>query len=339
MAGGSKLAVYAALTANSVVTVAKLAGFAVTGSGSMLSEGVHSLADVGNQALLALGMARANKPPDPTHPQGYGREAFVWSLISAVGMFFLGSGVSITHGVQALWEPHGHGHGASEGFELNLAILVFALVVEGAALAFAVRGIASEAKNHGQSLSEYLRTTDDPFGVAVILEDGAAVLGVLLALAAIGLTHITGAPYWDPLGSIAIGILLGGVAFFLIAKNRALLIGRAIREADQEALEALLAEDPAIDQVVLQRAVVVGTSSYRISAEIEFDADYLAERWLGEHDIDQLHAQLDTPEKLRSFLVGYGENVIERVGDEVDRLEARIREVLPKAESIALEPD
>jgi zinc transporter 9 len=339
MAGGSKVAVYTAITANAVVTVAKFAGFAMTGSGSMLSEGVHSLADVGNQGLLALGMARASKKADAAHPQGYAREAFVWSLVSAVGMFFLGCGVSVTHGIQSLLGPHGHGDGHASGTELNLAILVFALVVEGAALAVALRGQSAEARKHDQGLFDYLRTTDDPFGVAVILEDGAAVLGVSIALVAVGLTHLTGSPYWDPIGSIAIGILLGGVAFFLIAKNRALLIGRAIREADQQAFEALLESDSAIEQVVLQRAVVVGTSSYRISAEIQFDGDYLAEQWLQEHDLEALHAELDSPDKLHAFLVTYGESVIERVGDEVDRLEDRIREVLPKADNIALEPD
>ncbi|MFT4627469.1 MAG: zinc transporter 9 [Myxococcota bacterium] len=336
MAGGSKLAVYTAITANAVVTVAKFAGFAVTGSGSMLSEGVHSLADVGNQALLALGMRRAQVPADADHPLGYGREAFVWSLISAVGMFFMGCGVSITHGVQSLLSPHAH---AQEGAELNIAILVFALVVEGAALLVATRGLHVEARSQGQSLLTYLRTTDDPFGVAVILEDSAAVLGVLIALAAVWLANVTGHAYWDAFGSIAIGVLLGLVAVFLIAKNRALLIGRAIRVEDRDRLEALLEADEAVDDVVVQRAMVIGASAYRINAEIKFNGDYLAQKWLDGQDITALHARLNSPEALEAFLIEYGETVIERVGDEVDRLESRIREVLPKAKNIALEPD
>ena len=337
MAGGSTLAVYAAITSNAIVTVAKFAGFAVTGSGSMLSEGVHSLADVGNQALLALGMKRANTPPDEHHPQGYGQEAFVWSMISAVGMFFLGCGVSITHGVQSLLDD-GHTASAEHG-SLNIGILLFALVVEGASLLLAVKGLRDEAKSHDQSFATYVRTTDDPFGVAVLFEDGAAVIGVLMALTAVLLSEWTGNPIWDPIGSIAIGVLLGLVAVFLIRKNRELLIGRAIRPEDRERLQGLLERDPAVQQVALQRAVVTGTKSYRIAAEIEFDGGYLSRKVMEGEDLTALHQQLSSPEALGAFLEVYGAKLMKQSGDEVDRIEAEIRTVLPKARHIHLEPD
>lgn len=338
MAGGSQLAVYVALGANAVVTVAKLAGFAMTGSGAMLSEAVHSIADVGNQALLAVGLKRAQIPEDEDHPGGYGREAFVWSMVSAVGMFFLGSGVSLTHGIQALWSDGHHEPSGDHGM-LNLGILLFALVIEGGALGMAVRGLQRDAASHEQSFADYLRTTDDPFGVAVLFEDGAAVLGVLVALGAVGMAHITGQAWWDAAGSIVIGLLLGVVALFLIQKNRTLLIGRAIRPEDRRRLQEVLDADPAVDHVALQRAVVTGTSTYRISAEIEFDGSYFAEQYMEGRDLDALHGSLETPSDLEELLVDYGEHVMKQVGDEVDRIEDRIREVLPKAHHINIEPD
>jgi zinc transporter 9 len=339
MAGGSKVAVFSAIIANSLVTVAKLAGFAMTGSGSMLSEGIHSLADVGNQSLLAVGMARAARPADESHPAGYEREAFIWSLISAVGMFFLGCGVSITHGVQSLLSDGHHGAGHSEGAGLNIAILVFALVIEGACLGIAVKGLLAEARQQGIGFFHHVKTTDDPFGVAVLLEDAAAVLGVLLALAAIGLASVTGQHWWDPVGSILIGLLLGAVATFLIAKNRALLIGRAVKPADAERLRELLSADPAVERVVTQQALVTGSSSWRISAELDFDGTYLAHTYLEKHDLATLHKSLDNPEALKAFLARYSEELAEIIGDEVDRIEERIRAELPKASSIAIEPD
>ncbi len=336
-AHGSKVAVYAAITANAVVMVAKFAGFAVTGSGSMLSEGIHSAADVGNQALLAIGMKSAARPADETHPDGYGNEAFVWSLISAVGMFFLGCGVSVTHGVQSLLDS-GH-HAEPGGNTLNLAILVGAFFIEGLSLAIAVKAISDTAKSENQSLWAHLSETDDPFGVAVLAEDSAAVFGVVLALVAVGLTAVTGQVYWDAIGSIGIGFLLGGVAVFLIHKNRDLLIGRAIRAQDRQRLQEILEEDPAVEGVAVSQAVVMGTEAYRISAEIDFDGAYLADKYLETHDLDAIHKRVADPEELKEFLHEYGEAVMTQVGDEVDRIEDKIRTALPKASNIALEPD
>jgi len=165
---GSKMAIFAAIGANSLVTVAKLAGFAMTGSGAMLSEGMHSLADVGNQSLLAVGLKMSQKPADEDHPEGYGPEAFIWALVSAVGIFFMGAGVSITHGVQALFAEGHHGEG-STNWSWAIGILVFSLVIESLSFGVAAKGMYDDAKSHGQGLLEYLWTTDDPFGVAVIM--------------------------------------------------------------------------------------------------------------------------------------------------------------------------
>lgn len=334
--GGSRFAVYAAITGNSLVMCAKFVGFVFTGSGAMLSEAIHSLADVGNQALLAIGLQRSTRPPDETYPFGYGREAFVWSLMSAVGIFFLGCGVSIAHGVHTLTAGQAHGI-ASSG--LGIGILVFSLVVEGSTLGAAVKGLRDSAKERGVGFWENVRTTDDPFGIAVLLEDSAAVLGVSVALASILLAGWTHDPRWDAYGTIVIGVLLGFVATFLIAKNRVLLLGRAIRPEDRDALTALLESDPAIERVVLQRATVAGVDDYRISAEIDFDGAWIAERYLDGRNLESVLAELDSPEALRAFLKQYGEAVLTQAGKEVDRIESRIREELPRARNIALEPD
>ncbi len=337
MAGGSKAAVYSAIGANAFVMVAKFVGFALTGSGTMLAEGIHSLADVGNQSLLAVGMSRAQQPATPEHPYGYGRDAFVWALMSAVGIFFLGCGVTVAHGVQALIEG-GHHDEASTPW-INLGILALSFVAEGASLAVAVRGLSKQAKARGVSFVTHVRTTDDVFGIAVLLEDSAAVLGVVLAAIAVGLSHYTHSPYWDAIGSLLIGALLGGVAFVLMQRNRALLIGQSIGKAELERMNKIFENDPVVENVVMARAVVEGADAYHISAEIDFDGRVLARRHLEGQDLDALAAELDNGEKLLAFLEEFGDAVTDQVGDEVDRLEARIRKVLPRARHVDLEPD
>lgn len=336
MAGGSKVAVYSAIGANSIVTVAKLTGFALTGSGAMLSEGIHSAADVGNQVLLAVGMTRSAKPADDEHPAGYGREAFVWALISAVGIFFLGCGVTVMHGIESLQHPAEH----HEDQTVNLAILAFAFVAEGITLLIAIRSLMKQARERGLGFVEHLRTTDDPFGVAVLLEDSAAVFGVFLAAVAVGLTEWTQQPYWDAIGSLSIGALLGLVAVFLIWKNSKLLVGRSVHAKDQAAILRILQDDPAVEKVVLQRALVTGAETMRISAEIDFDGAYFAKRYLEDRDVDALAEKIGSdPDRLRAFLAEFGEALVDDVGDEVDRIEDRIRQAMPKASLIALEPD
>ena len=336
MAGGSKVAVYSAIVSNFVVMVAKFIGFALTGSGALFSEGIHSLADVGNQVLLAVGMQKSQRPPDPQHPYGYGREAFVWSLMSAVGIFFLGCGVTGYHGISTLMDGHAH---AVEASSLGIGILLLSVVVESGSWWVAVRGLQHEAREREVGFWENVRTTDDPFGVAVLLEDTAAVLGVLFALTALLMTRYTHDPRWDAYGSLAIAVLLGGVALFLISKNRALLLGRAVRPEDQAKLRAILENDPAIERVVLQKATVAGVDDYRISVEIDFDGAWIAEQWLVGKDTAEIMKRLGTEQELREFLKEYGEAVITQTGKEIDRIEQAIRTELPRARNIALEPD
>jgi len=316
--------------------VAKLTGFALTGSGAMLAEGIHSIADVGNQSLLAIGMNRAAKPPDDEYPEGYTRDAFIWALISAVGIFFLGCGVTVAHGVESLLST---GHHGVEGAQLSIGILIFSLVIEGLSLGIAVRELKRAADEEGKGLMDHIRTTDDPFGVAVLYEDGAAVLGVIIALIAVILSYTTGEHYWDALGSIAVGALLGLLAVNLVQRNRALLIGKAVNADVRDKLREVLENDPAVESVAISRAIVDGSDSYRISAEIDFDGHYVAEQYLVDKDLVEIHGTLDNPEKLKVFLGDFGEAVMSQIGSEIDRIEKHLIEQVPKAKHIALEPD
>lgn len=334
MAGGSAVAVYAALGANSVVTVAKLGGFFLTGSGAMLSEGLHSLADVGNQALLAVGMRKADRPPDDKHPFGYGREAFVWSLISAVGMFFLGCGVSLAHGIESLLEDHGH----IDGGMLNLGILLFALVLEGGSMSVAVWALRGEARANGQSFRDYLRNTEDPFGVAVLLEDGAAVLGVLIALVAVGLSTWTHNPKWDAAGTLAVAALMGAIAFWLIRKNRSMLVGMTVPASGRDAFVAQLNAEAVVAHVVDHRSEVTGADTWTLTAQVRFSGPALNDAELRPGDLDDARAAADGSE-LRHWLDRYADRLTHRLAQEVDGIEARVRHRLPKARTIHIEPD
>ena len=331
--GGSKLAVYAAIGGNSIVTVAKFAGFVMTGSGALLSEAVHSLADVGNQTLLAVGMKKGQKEADEAHPFGYGQEAFIWALISAVGMFFLGCGVSLAHGIGALFHPHE----VHESSNLAIYILLFALVIEGGCLALAVKGLASDAKKNNQSFGQYLKTTDDPFGVAVLLEDGGAVFGVLIALASVILAQKY--PIFDAVGTIAIGCLLGLMAVYLVSKNRSYLVGKAISQREQTKIANILQDDPVVEDIAVQRAMVVGTDTYKISAEVDLDGRYLADQYFSAVNTEELLTSFKDVEAFESFMRDYSEKLVDQVGDEIDRIEQEIRQAVPKATDIDLEPN
>lgn len=333
--GGSATAVFVAIGANVVITIVKGVGFAITGSGSLLAETVHSVADVGNQALLAYGLKRAAQPADEQHPMGYGREAFVWALVSAVGIFFLGCGVSVAHGV--------HGLMAEEHEVMSplvaYGILGFSMLAEGGSGVVALRVAMQHARERNMGLWRHLRTTDDPFEVAILAEDSAALLGVAMAALAIFLSETTHWTGFDGVGSIAIGLLLGGVALFLVRLNRSLLIGRSVAPSDQAVLDRILAEDPAVEAVITRSTVVTGTETWSVSAELDFDGAWFARQYLEQTPATDVHARLDSPEAVETFLAEYTEEMVTRLGDEIDRIEARIREEMPRATHITIETD
>lgn len=335
MASGSAKAVYAAIGANSVITVTKLTAFAFTGSGAMLSEGIHSFADVLNQTLLAMGIKKAKKDADQTHPYGYGRDAFVWAMISAVGIFFLGCGFTLYHGIHSLLHPE-----APEKIHIAAGVLIFSFVLEMWTLWVAYKAVKESADELNISFGQYLKEGPDPMAVAVLLEDAAAVTGVTLAGASIGMYVLTGNPIWDAIGSIIIALLLGAVAVFLVVKNRKALLGQAIAPNQSAEVMSILNADPSVESVHDVKATVMSADSFRFKAEIDFNGKHIAESWLEGQDINALfqNASAD-PEAFKTFLVDFGEHITESLGDEIDRIERAIQEAVPAAKHVDLESD
>jgi len=174
-------------------------------------------------------------------------------------------------------------------------------------------------------------------GTAVLAEDSAAVLGVLIALGGIGLAQLTGDPRWDSVSSLLIGLLLGVVAIYLIRMNRSLLIGKAPPEAVQERLRRVLDNDPVVERIESFRAVVYGSDSLQLSADLEFDGEEVARRYVATLDLDDTWSKVHSAEDLERFLVDFGDHLSEVLGDEVDRIEERLREVDPDARDVDLE--
>ncbi len=316
---------------NAVVAVAKFVAFAMTGSGSILSEAIHSVADVMNQALLYLGVIKSSKSADSTYQYGYGRERFVWSLMSAVGIFFLGCGVSLYHGIHSFIHPN-----ESTGLAWAVGVLIFAFVVEALILFLAARALWS--LKGAQSFFAYLKTDADPPAVAVLLEDAAACVGVLIALACISLSHWTGDPRWDAVGSILIGLLLGWVAIWLIARNRELLLGRAIPTEAEAKIREYLNTQPSIAEIVSLKSEIIDTETYDLQLGLRFNSLYLAD--LNRHSIQSAwNKGLQTESDLDNFAKQYTDDIVRTLGREVDRIEIGIQELVPKLKYIDIEPE
>ena len=335
MASGSAKAVYAAIGANSVITVTKLTAFAFTGSGAMLSEGIHSFADVLNQTLLALGIKKAKKEPDADHPYGYGRDAFVWALISAVGIFFLGCGFTLYHGVHSLLHPE-----APQKIHIAIGVLIFSFLLEAWTLWVAYKAVKASAEEMGISFRQYMKEGPDPMAVAVLLEDAAAVIGVVLAGASIGMFVLTGNPIWDAVGSIIIALLLGAVAIFLVVKNRKALLGQSVSSGQSEEILAVLKADPAVEAIHDVKATLMGADSFRFKAEIDFNGRELASAWLADQDETALFEKATAdPVAFRAFVIEFGEHMTDALGDEIDRIESKIQDAIPAAKHVDLEAD
>ncbi|ETW02695.1 hypothetical protein, variant 6 [Aphanomyces invadans] len=217
--------VFRAMAGNTLITALKLMAYLKTGSSAMLSEAIHSLVDTGNQGLLILGLRQASFQPDKKHQYGYGRAAYFWSLISALGIFWLGAGATVTHGIQTLLNP-------PTPDELVLSwevwtVLGMSFCIDGYVLQRCL-GELMQTKPKGVSLYQHIKDIKDPFMLAVVLEDSAACTGVFIALAGIGASYVTGNPVWDSAASIGIGCLLGGVAVSLIRMNQRFLLGQSV---------------------------------------------------------------------------------------------------------------
>jgi zinc transporter 9 len=262
-------AVVAALLGNIFVTVIKLVAFLLSGSGAMLSEAIHSAADTGNQLLLFIGLKRGTREADDRFHYGYGGERFVFGMLSAAGIFFLGCGITIYHGITSLLSPH-----MPQLTATTFIVLGVAFVIEGGVLMYAVSSINKQRGN--VPFLRYVRGHADPATVAILLEDGAAVLGLILAALGIGLAYATGNPMWDAIGSIVIGILLGAVAYYLVRENRELLLGRAVPEGTEDRFTDIVLRQASVRSIRDVKTRQLTPENFIFKAEITFDNDYLA---------------------------------------------------------------
>ncbi|KAM4054094.1 proton-coupled zinc antiporter SLC30A9, mitochondrial isoform 2-T2 [Anomaloglossus baeobatrachus] len=313
----------------------KLLAWVYTGSASMFSEAIHSLADTCNQALLALGISQSVRTPDPGHPYGFTNMRYIASLISGVGIFMMGAGLSWYHGIMGLLHPQ-----PIESLLWAYCILAGSLVSEGATLLVAVNEIRKSARLKGMSFYQYVIQSKDPSTNVVLMEDAAAVLGVVMAASCMGLTSLTGNPYYDSLGSLGVGTLLGAVSAFLIYTNTEALIGRSIQPEQVQRLTELLESDPAVRAIHDVKATDMGMSKVRFKAEVDFDGRVVTRSYLEKQDIDQvLHEirQVKTPEDLEAFMLKHGENIIDTLGAEVDRLEKELKQRNPDVRHVDLE--
>ncbi|MET9028244.1 cation diffusion facilitator family transporter [Nocardia sp. NPDC004168] len=260
-AGGGKKAIIAALSANAGIAAAKFVGAAITGSGSMLAEAVHSVADTGNQALLLLGQQRAAKEADELHPFGYARNRYFYSFIVALVLFTLGSGYAIYEGVHKIQHPE----------ELSspivaVIILVIAIALESYSFTTAVR--ESAPLKGDASWWRFIRNSRSPELPVVLLEDTGALIGLVFAFAGVGLTMLTDDPVWDGVGTLAIGGLLGVIAVVLIVEMQSLLIGEGATPQENRLIRANLVDRTRIDRVIHLKTQYLGPEELLVAAKV-----------------------------------------------------------------------
>jgi cation diffusion facilitator family transporter len=265
---GSFTTVVVAFVANVLVAVAKSFAAAVTGSASLLAEAAHSWADSGNEVFLLVANRRARRPPDRAHPLGHGREAYVWSLLAALGLFVAGAAVSVAHGIQELVNPE-----PATSFGVGYAVLAISFMLEGISLVRSVRQARSVATVLQRDLIEQVIATSDPTLRAVIAEDFAALIG--LGIAAVGLAahQATGSATPDAVGSILVGVLLAVVAVALINRNRQFLVGEEADERVRAATLRTLLAMPEIARVTALRLEIVGPLMIAVIADVDLVGD------------------------------------------------------------------
>lgn len=268
------MTVLIAFLANVLVAVAKTIAAIVTSSASMVAEAAHSWADAGNEVFLLIADRRGARTKDARHPLGYGRSAFVWSLIAAFGIFTAGSIVSIMHGIQEL-----EATGPVESPVVAYTVLGISFVLEGVSFTQAATKSRRLARERGTSTWDFVLDTSDTTLRAVFFEDAAALVGLALAGGAIALHQITGVATWDAVGSILVGILLGAVAVILIKRNIAFLVGSNASTALRTRVGKALLSSPQIERVTYLHIEYVGPNRLFIVAEIDLSGD------AREHDV------------------------------------------------------
>ena len=293
----SKAALYGAMGANVAIAVTKFVVAGITGSSAMLSEGIHSLVDTGNSILLMVGVHRSRQAPSPQHPFGYGKELYFWSLIVGVLIFGLGGGISFYEGVLHVRDPH-----PLEDPHWNYIVLGCAAVFEGISFTIAWRAFTRERGD--TPFWKAVRRSKDPAVYTVLAEDSAALLGLAVAAVGVFCSHRLDMPRLDGAASIAIGLILAGVAVLLIRESRGLLVGEGIRPETAHAIEAIARAEAGVQQVGRVLSMYIGPEEALVTFEVTFASHVPAAD----------------------------------VGTAIKRIEGAIRERFPKLRRIFIEP-
>ncbi|WP_027994572.1 cation diffusion facilitator family transporter [Simplicispira psychrophila] len=270
----SKAAVYGAIAANVAIATTKFVVAGMTGSSAMLSEAVHSTVDTGNGLLLLVALHRSKQPASRDHPFGHGKELYFWSLIVAVLVFGLGGGISLYEGVQHMRHPEP----LTDPF-WNYAVLGAAALFEGTSFFIALRQFKSEAE--GRPFWRSLHASKDPSVYTVLAEDGAALLGLLLAAAGVFASHALDMPVLDGAASVAIGLLLASVAVLLMRESHGLLIGEGIRRDTADAIVALAQAHASVARAQPPLSMYIGRDEVFLAMKVEFFAGTSAETIVG----------------------------------------------------------
>jgi cation diffusion facilitator family transporter len=277
------LTVLLALAANLGIALAKTVAAVLTGSASMAAEAGHSFADTINELLLLTALRRSGRPADKNHSFGHGTERYFWSLLVAVCIFGMGALFAFLQGFGALF-----GKGAEEADPIvGYVVLGVSAVLELISWAQAFRETRQHSRDRGQTLFDFLRTTDDPTAKSVLFEDSAALVGIVLAMAGLGLHQATGSAVYDGIASLLIGLVLSLVAFLLGRTNRELLIGRQARPEVLAGIREVLVGAPEVEELVDLMTMTVGTDQVLVCARLDFDDA------LGAADVERACARLD----------------------------------------------
>lgn len=277
---GSKLVLYAAIAGNLLIAVTKFGAALWTGSSSMISEGVHSLVDTGNQLLLLYGLRRSADPPDAAHPLGHGRELYFWSFIVALLVFALGAGVSFYEGIVHILKPE-----PARNIFVNYVVLGLSILFEGISWVIALRHFQRYKGDMGYW--EAVRRSKDPTNFVVLLEDSAALLGLLIALAAIFAAEFFDMPVLDGVGSLGIGIVLAFVAVLLAIESKGLLIGERAPPSIRRRIVQIAAADSDVVRVTGLLTVQLGPESVIAGISVKFRDE------LGTRDIERSVARIE----------------------------------------------
>lgn len=252
------------MLANAGIAIAKFVAYLVTGSGAMLAESIHSVADTSNQALLLLGGRRAQRVADDRHQFGYGRERYFWAFVVAMILFALGGIFSIYEGISKLRDPH-----ELESLGWAIGVLLFATVAESFAMRTAI--IESRKVKGNRTWWEFIRKSRSPELPVILLEDAGALIGLLLAMIGVGLTALTGDPTWDALGTLGIGILLVAISVVLTIEMKSLLIGEAATQEHIEAITSAVNSSASVIRVIDLKTQHIGPDELLVAGKIEFD--------------------------------------------------------------------